>query len=95
MKSSHVASIGRKVWLWMPNGGHEDTRQAFDATVIYVHPDGDVKLRYMNHLGTSSTYSKVELRDPSDDTTGDFHGKETAPYATWMPYQKKQMDSQK
>lgn len=91
--SQHKATIGRKVWYWHPQvSAVEDTLQAFDATVIYVYPDGDVKLQATNHWGTTNTVSRVKLYDPSTD---DRHGAVDYAYCTWMPYQKQQMDSQK
>jgi hypothetical protein len=90
--SQHKATIGRKLWLWSNyHNNAEDPAQPFDATVIFLHPDGDVKVLYTNHWGTTSMLSKVQVHDPEPD---DFHGKRPDYYATWMPYQKRQMDSQ-
>jgi hypothetical protein len=65
-KSSITPTVGRKVWLWTPGTyGVQDPKQAFDATIICVGPDGSVNLAWTNHWGTSSSLSQVELRDPS------------------------------
>ena len=83
--SSITPTIGRKVWLWMTSQNNvQDSKQAFDATVICVGPNGTVNLYYVNHWGTAGSLTQVELRDPQP---ADEHGRESVPYATWMPYQ--------
>ena len=84
--SSIVPTIGRKVWYWGTDAGSaQDPKQAFDATVIFVHNPTCVNLAVTNHGGTSSTANSVQLLDYSDD----FHGSAVA-HATWMPYQQQQ-----
>jgi hypothetical protein len=89
MPSSIKPSIGRKVWYWQVSGaGVIDNAQAFDATVVFVHPDGLVNLNVRDHSGYSHKVANVELHDPADGSVGreeDAHGKGN--YATWMPYQ--------
>ena len=80
--STITPTIGRKVWLYTAAQSPQDSKQAFDATVIFVHPSGLVNLYFVNHWGTAGSLSSVQLRDPQED---DKHGVET--YATWMPYQ--------
>jgi hypothetical protein len=89
-KSSITPTIGRKVWFWASEDFidatdcvPEDPKQAFDATVIYVHSDGNVNLSVVDHRGEQGLVENCELRDPGE---GDEHGGEED-YATWMPYQ--------
>ena len=87
-------TIGRKVWYW---SGPEDldlvtyldASQAFDATVIFVHPDCCVNLLVNDHNGTEYVVIKAILEDPEE---GDCHCQEGRDegYASWMPYQKQQ-----
>ena len=83
--SSIIPTIGRKVWLWIGNRGYVvlDQKQAFDATVVFVHPDGKVNLSFLDHAANGPMVAEfVTLRDPQID---DQHGVEFI--ATWMPYQ--------
>lgn len=83
--SSIAPSIGRKVWFFSGSTtGAQDPKQAFDATVIFVHNPTTVNLVATNHWGTSMSLASVQLRDPTPEDT---HGKEPFGYATWMPYQ--------
>ena len=85
MASFITPTIGRKVWLFATAAAcAQDSAQAFDATIIYVHPDGKINVYYVNHWGTAGSFDNVELRDPS---ASDCHGKESVAYCTWMPYQ--------
>lgn len=80
-------SIGRKVWVWSTTHSYADQRQAFDATVIFVHSEDRITVRFDNHWGTQQIQSAVLLRDPLDS---DMHSAvEEALVATWMPYQVK------
>lgn len=98
MQSTHKPTIGRKVWYWARTLSNVvDPTQPFDATVILVNGDGTVRLDTVNHFGTHELVSSCELHDPE---TGDCHDKHfpkyghSPGYATWMPYQKQQMDAQ-
>ncbi len=103
MISNTKATIGRKVWYWSCSVEDQslscyDERQAFDATVIYVHPEGTalaglVDLSIIDHAGERTTESAVELHDPGEF---DIHDQPDVneSYATWMPYQKQQHDKQ-
>lgn len=90
--STTKPTIGRKLWYWIPTDTCvQDKKQAFDATVIFVNPDGTANLVYTNHYGTTSSMWTVGVHDPQED---DSHGVKDAGYATWMPYQKQQHDKQ-
>lgn len=86
-------TIGRKVWYWASAGeldimNCKDRAQAFDATVVFVHPSGGVNLLVLDHEGNNGTVEAVILEDPDGDVQGAegvYKG-----YATWMPYQKAQ-----
>lgn len=84
-------SVGRIVWFYdgMSVGrfmSRLDDTTPMAASVIYVHPDGSVNLKVVDHLGKEWTRGGadkgVQLRDPAQ---ADRHGIEDA--ATWMPYQ--------
>lgn len=88
--SSITPTIGRKVYFWSSEQfaaevGAEpvDPKQAYDATIVFVHPSGNVNLQVVCHAGDSGFVEDCPLRDPSE---GDEHGGEED-YATWMPYQ--------
>lgn len=88
--SSIAPSIGRKVWFWASENFIEqveedpmDPKQAFDATVVFVHPSGLVNLQVFTHTGEGGLVESCHLRDPGE---ADEHGGEED-YATWMPYQ--------
>lgn len=83
--SSIVPTIGRKVWYWSASTSCvNDDKQAFDATVIYVHNPTTVDLMVTNHAGTTYNVRSANLRDPG--FFADCHSV-PAPYATWMPFQ--------
>lgn len=83
--SSITPTIGRKVWLWHSDALQvRDDQQAFDAEVVFVHPNGGVSVVYRTHYGVQYFLPHVPLLDPTDD---DEHGNSKEPYATWMPYQ--------
>src|SRR5688500_1957691 len=92
-------SVGRKVWYWAPGEEAEqadcllDVSQPFDATVLYVAPNGRVNLKVIDHGGEETDYTNVELRDP-DSSDQHCHAEDRG-YATWMPYQKAQHDASK
>lgn len=87
-------TVGRKVWFWVnsehtSDGKMLDERQAFDATVLYVHPTGEVNLLVVDHGGIPRFEEKVLLVDPEKGawpTDQHDHAGERG-YATWMPYQ--------
>ena len=81
--SSIKPTIGRKVWYFGSFGNVVDSRQPFDATVIYVWGDTCVNLQVIDHTGKVYTETSVMLRDPQD---GDQHGVGLS-VATWMPFQ--------
>lgn len=86
MTTTIKPTVGRRVYAWQGKftGFTEmDPNQAFDAGILFVHPDGKVNLAVTDHIGNTAVCSGVELRDPK----GDEHGKEDCLYATWMPYQ--------
>lgn len=90
--SKHRPTIGRNLWLWMPSqDGVCDPLQAFDAKVVFVHPDGDCSIVATTHTGAPVFIERIEVHDPSDDYHNVMLDK---PYATWMPYQKAVMDAQ-
>jgi hypothetical protein len=94
--SAHKATIGRKVWVWVENMisyNIEDNTQAVDGTVVYVHEDDTVNVLAFDHLGQQIFFENLEVHDPNEDCHGSGEEGEQD-YATWMPYQKKQMDSQ-
>jgi hypothetical protein len=72
-------TIGRKVWYWpeQPTMRVNDDRQAFDATIVFVHDDGTVNLAVFDHDGHYLIQHRVELQD--EPTRRGI--------ATWMPYQ--------
>lgn len=89
--STQVPTIGRKVWFWVsPEDTDEfviqDEKQALDATVVYVHPDGTVTLDVTDHSAFNEKAMNVPLFDYDPAVT---HGMEYAEksFATWMPYQ--------
>jgi hypothetical protein len=95
MKSTHAATVGRKLWVWVNFvEGILDANQALDGTVKYVHPDGTVNVEVTTHTGAKHFFEKLEVHDPSDNPNSPNHHNVTmeSPYATWMPYQKSQMD---
>lgn len=88
MSSIITPTIGRKVYFYegpstttTPMACY-DTKQPFDATVVYVWGPTCVNLRVTDHAGATHTRSSVPLRDPSGS---DVQGAEY--FATWMPYQ--------
>jgi hypothetical protein len=88
--SAHKATIGRVVWVWVPDlNGVLDPEQAFTAQVHYVHPDGSVDVIATTHTGASFALTALEVHDPSTNKHGML---QSSAYATWMPYQKQQMD---
>ena len=90
MANSMTPTIGRKVWLWLnpaqaPEGTLLDVKQAFDATVIFVHPSGKINVRFTTHDGQLGGSLNVRLQQPDGS---DVHSSELLePYCTWMPYQ--------
>ena len=76
-------TIGRKVWYW---GASNQSNQAEDATVCFVHNDRLVNLRVTDHFGDSFPVANVTLRQP-DDARSEFGA-----YCEWMPYQVSQHD---
>ena len=85
--NSIVPTIGRKVWYWDKDQAVYSQDQAHDATVIYVWGDDLVNLRVTNHAGTTGIKTSVRLRDFREgDSHTSAHG-----FATWMPYQIKQV----
>lgn len=100
MKPSHPnrpnsikPSIGRRVWFWTGASTNNvlDSGQAFDAGIVFVHPDGRVNLAVTDHTGMTFTATNVPLVDPPEDgTQPDYHDGSGMEYATWMPYQKGQ-----
>jgi len=90
MANSMTPTIGRKVWLWLnpaeiPGGALLDAKQAFDATVIFVHPGGTINVSFITHDGRPGSSYAIELRQPESNDT---HSPELLkPYCTWMPYQ--------
>lgn len=97
MPSIHRATVSRKIWLWTNSmDGVKDASQAFDATVVHVHPDGAVDVCARTHTGANLYLEALEVLDPSEDSAKPNHHfalDMAGPYCTWMPYQKKQMDS--
>lgn len=97
--SHHKASVSRKIWIWSNSmDGVKDPLQAFDGTVLHVHPDGTVDVIARTHTGAPSYLEKLEVHDPSpegDDSHYNHHNITMAgSYCTWMPYQKKVMDKE-
>lgn len=89
--SKHRATVGRVVWVWEEfNSSAKDISQAYRADVIYVYPDGRVNVSYTTHFGVQATAAGLEVHDPEPT---DRHGSREM-YATWMPFQKQQMDAQ-
>jgi hypothetical protein len=84
MPSKIQPTIGRKVWFYNASYAANcfDQKQALDATVIYVHPDGPVNLSVVDHAGHRLTAHAVSLEDPTE-----FDGHGVRDYATWMPFQ--------
>lgn len=83
--SSIKPTIGRKVWFYSDtiHPGIYDYHLPFDATVVYIYPDGKVNLLVITHGGWSCIEREVKLRDPHE---GDRQGSGKR-FATWMPYQ--------
>lgn len=90
------ATIGRQVWLWGAPGAVAASGQPFAATVVFVHSDWCVNLKYIDHAGVDGFASSVSLGLPrmpaspgengvNSHGTLDHHG--NGIYATWMPYQ--------
>lgn len=86
-------TIGRKVWFWMSADSLEesqstvmDEHQAFDATVVFVHPDGSgsVNLLVADHDGETGMVADVPERPYVEGETE--HGGDED-FFTWMPYQ--------
>jgi hypothetical protein len=75
-------SIGRKLWYWPVNQpiGCHDTRQAFDATVVFVHPNGRVNLVVRDHEAVQHAVLEVLLVQEGEP-------RPMFPHATWMPFQ--------
>jgi hypothetical protein len=89
-------TVGRKVWLWGAAGALASDGQPFDATVVFVHTDWCVNVKYTDHAGVDHYLPAVSLGVPrmpaSANEVGvnahgtlDNHG--SGIYATWMPYQ--------
>lgn len=77
-------TIGRKVWFWPINpsvGAILDPLQAWDATVTFVHPNGNINLLVIDHHGVMMPQHDVYLFQGMPDE----RPKSTC--ATWMPYQ--------
>ena len=96
MSSSITPTIGRKVWLWVPKNqvpaeAIQSPLQAFDATIIFVHPNGEVNVSFFDHCGGLGGVHEVELLDPKPE---DQHPEGGQAYATWMPYQVNQAKQQ-
>ena len=90
--SSIAPTIGRKVWYWTNNpNGMLDNKQAFDATILFVHNPTMVNLSVIDHEGNPSVETSVQLRDPAPEgQKPDQHEFGGSAYATWMPYQTSQ-----
>jgi hypothetical protein len=89
-------TIGRKVWLWistglMPENTVLDSRQAFDASIAFVHPDGRINVTYADHSGETAAHEDLAIHDPKET---DQHTGGGEPYCTWMPYQVGQAKAQ-
>jgi hypothetical protein len=82
--NSILPTIGRKIWLFQSalHAGVLDAKQAFDASIVFVHPSGNVNVAGTDHAGQPFVQTDVPLRDPG---VTDEHGAST--FATWMPYQ--------
>jgi hypothetical protein len=82
--NSILPTIGRKIWLFQSalHAGVLDAKQAFDASIVFVHPSGNVNVAGTDHAGQPFGLHDVPLRDPG---VADEHG--TSIFATWMPYQ--------
>lgn len=76
-----AVTIGQKVWFYAGRlSGHVlDHRQPFDATVVFVLPDGSVNLSVRAHDGRLSDERRVGLREPA---AGDNHV--AGRFATWQ-----------
>lgn len=90
MGSSIRPTVGRKVWVWVGDdvgSSIVDEAQPFDATILFVEPDGLVSVRFYDHKGSETFAESIELRDPLPG--GDNHGPAGSEgiFATWMPYQ--------
>lgn len=94
--SAHKATIGRKLWVWVDSeDGVVDVKQAFDATVILVNLDDTVDVFALSHSGSQMIFSSVEVHDPEPSDQHMRQDENVVPvYATWMPFQKNQMDKQ-
>jgi hypothetical protein len=82
-------TIGRKVWLWVSTSQLRpdsvlDSKQAFDASVAFVHEDGRITVTFADHHGRTGTVTNAPIYDPKDT---DQHTGGGDSYCTWMPYQ--------
>jgi len=89
--STQTPTIGRKVWFWTcPERSDEyeilDNKQALDATVVFVHPDGTVNLDISDHKAQLEEAFRVRLFDYDPAVAHDMPFAEEN-FATWMPYQ--------
>lgn len=90
-------TIGRKVWLWVSTNMVQpecvvlDSKQAFDASIAFVHPDGRINVTFADHAGRPGACAVVAIYDPKDS---DQHTGGGEPYCTWMPYQVGQAKAQ-
>lgn len=96
MPSAHRATIGRKLWYWSPSTEAQgvtnlDDGQAFDASVVFVHENGNVNVTFYDHIGVIQADTDVVVHDPEEK---DQHNIADEAYCTWMPYQKQHMDAQ-
>lgn len=97
--SADKPTVGRIVWFWQaePFARNVESRvQPYRAEVIYVHVDGNARLKVTDHHGNTFVEDDMPIFDPIGISVGngDCHGS-GQDYATWMPYQKKQHDKQK
>jgi hypothetical protein len=85
-----VPTIGRVVW-YRPSP--KDcaqmsliSDQPLKADVVYVHGNGLVNLRIIDHLGAPHARQSIPLRQDGDPEPT-YDGKPVG-YCEWMPYQK-------
>lgn len=90
-----IPSIGRRVWYWpsafdLGTRGMvcNDSRQPFDAGVIYVWNESGVNLMVTDHIGKTFPLSSVSLFAADTDLPKGLG------VAQWMPYQAAQAAKQ-
>lgn len=92
MSIKQLPTVGRVVYVWIGTDDQDrydevsidDDQQAFRADILFVHPDGEIRVEFTDHAG-DHYLDDLELRDPGED---DRHGQDVS-YAAWMPYQAK------